>query len=331
MEKQRRKAIKGKRLVLYLYMMLVLLTLLTVASYTWFTLSQTPRVSDMYMFINAQTGLELSTDPQAEEWVQQLDFREMSAETSPLRPVTWSQQDQRFYAAAYGYDGRRTGEWHALSDEQNANRDDVYGYYIKATFFARSETAVGVSLSPAVEVSEGVQGSGTYLVGVPVWDGEEIVHINGGLGAQNAVRIGLRVTPVDNSGLPTGGASEFFIYEPNCNGHLFEEFGYTATPSIDGAETLVDEAHLIRQTVSSWSEADPVQRTVVIHRMGDFIDDTKIFTLPAGGMVQIELYVWLEGQDVDCTNEIQKAQILANVQFDADAEGQTGLVPIPNG
>jgi hypothetical protein len=36
--------------------------------------------------------------------------------------------------------------------------------------------------------------------------------------------------------------------------------------------------------------------------------------------------VWLEGQDVDCTNEIGKeSQIFVNMQFQAAANGQSGL------
>lgn len=331
METKRRRIRHIKRSFIYLFMLIVLLVLLTTASYTWFSLSQTPRVSDMYMYVNSPVGLELSVHPDAEEWQMQLDYREMTEETAPLRPVTWSEADQRFYAAQYGMDGRMTGEWHPLSDANNANRADVYGYYVKTTFYARSDVAMDVSLSPAVEVEEGVQGSGTYLVGVPQWDSEEIIHVNGGLGAQNAMRLGFRVTPVDSDGLPTGEASQFVIYEPNCNGHLYKDFVYVPTGSIDGAETLVSEDRLILQSVSGWTEADPVQRSVVIHHLGDFVNEPYLFSIGEGEMRMIELYIWLEGQDVDCSNEIQAAQIFASIQFHGDTAQQGGLVPIPNG
>ena len=330
MEKRRRDKRQLKRTFIYIFMLIVLLVLLTTASYTWFSLSQTPRVSDMQMYINAPAGLELAHRPDAEEWVQQLDFRELTEETAPLRPVTWSEADQRFYAAEYGYDGRRTDNWHALSDANNANRADVYGYYVKTTFYVRSGTAMDVSLSPAVEVAEGVQGSGTYLVGVPQWDSEEIIHVNGGLGAQNAMRLGFRITPVGSDGLPIGETSQFIIYEPNCDGHLYREFEYTPTESIDGTGTLVTEDRLILQSVSSWREADPVQRSVVIHQLGEFLTEPFLFSIGEGELRMVELYVWLEGQDVDCSNEIQAAQIFASIQFHGDTANQGGLVPIPN-
>lgn len=317
-----------KQIVMYFYLLLILLSLLTVASYTWFSLSRTPRVSDMYMFVNTETGLELSMTPEAEQWVYQLDFREMVDVTTPLRPVTWSEADGRFYAAGYGIDGRRTGSWEPLTDERNANKNNLDGYYIKTSFYARSGQAVEVSLSEAVEVAEGIQGSGTYLIGTPEWDEEEIIHSNGGKGGECAVRIGFRVTPVDSTGAPTGDEGEFYIYEPNCNKHISAPDGYIPTQSIDGTDTLTDESRLILQTGSSWKEAYPVQRNVVVHELGEFTTDTKLFSLESGEMVRLDMYIWLEGQDIDCSNEITKAKIFASVQFSTGAGEHSGMVPI---
>lgn len=330
MSQQKKPSRRKATIFIYFYVLLVLMSLLTVASYTWFSLSRTPRVSDMYLFINTASGLEISQDPLAEEWQLQLDFRDMVDVTTPLRPVTWSDKEQRFYAANYGIDGRLMDyeSWEPLTDERNANKDNLDGYYIKATFYARSGQAENVSLSPAVEVDQGIEGSGTYVIGMPVWDDQQILHNDGGQGAECAVRIGIRITPVDLAGEPTGEPSEFFIYEPNSDMHIDETEGYVPTPSIDQTETLVSEDHLIRQTASTWTEAYPVQRDVVIHELGEFETPVELFSLQAGGMVKIDLYVWLEGQDVDCTNRISEAQILASIQFASEAQGQSGMKPI---
>lgn len=311
-------------------MLLILFTLLTVASYTWFSLSRTPRVSDMNMYINTQTGLEISEDPLAEEWKLQLDFRDLVDETAPLRPITWSDNKQQFYAATYGVDGRLMplSSWQPLTDDRNANKDNLDGFYIKASIYARSDVAMNVSLSPAVEVDQGINGSGTYVIGAPIWDAQAVVHSNGGQGAENAIRIGFRVTPVDVTGKSIGPASEMIIYEPNSDVHSDHNRVYVDTPSIDGSASLVPRNRLIRQTTSYWTEAYPVQRTAIIRSLGDFQDDTKLFSLEAGEMVRIDIYVWLEGQDVDCTNMIRKAQILASIQFAGDPGTQSGMKPI---
>ena len=318
------------RILLSLILVIMLFSLLTVSSYTWFALSQTPRVSDLYMFVNSVTGLELSLDPGAEDedWVLQLDFRDIVDVTTDLRPVTWSDMDNCFYAATYGYDGRQMDRWEKLTDERNANKDNFEGYYVKATFFARSGQATTISLTPAIEVDEGLQGSGTYVIGYPEWDSENIVHNNGGQGAECAVRLGFRITPVDDKGFSTGEPTRFIIYEPNSDMHMNGTKGYVPTPSIDLTPNLVPEEYLILQTASTWTEADPVQRNAVIRDLGEFTTETELYTLEAGQILQIDLYIWLEGQDVDCTNVIEKAQIVANVQFASTTEDQSGLKPI---
>lgn len=316
-------------LFLYWIMILILMTLMVTATYTWFTISRTPRVSNIGLYINAPTGMVISPSPDG-GWGHRLDFSELVPQTSPLRPVTWSEEEQCFYAAQYGADGRQTGQWIKLSDRINANRDDVYGYYIKITFYATTDTDVQVKLTEAMAVEEGVDGTGTYLIGTPVWDSENILHSDGGSGAQNAMRIGLRITPMSD-GVEQNDQSVFYIYEPNADTHIDGTEGYVSTPSIDGGESLVPSDRLITQTTTTWTEADIVQRDVVVKDMGQFTSPTDVFQLDAMQIVKIDMYVWLEGQDVDCDNRIgHEAQIMANVQFFADPSGQSGLEPIPD-
>lgn len=315
------------RIFIYFYVVLLLLILLTVSTYTWFSLSKTPRVSSLSLYVATDTGMLLAMEPDSEEWGQQLSYVDMVDKTSPLRPITWSEKDQMFYAAVYGVDGRLTGKWEPLSDERNANRDDSYGYYCIGTFYAYTDQNVTVSLSPAIEIEEGVKGSGTYLIGTPGWDHDNVSHYNAGQGAENAVRIGIKVTRLGDDNSLTDD-SLFYIYEPNCDKHLDGSTGYVDTPSIDGTETLVPQDRIITQTASSWVETDPIEKDVWIHTFGEFTSPTELFKMKKYEKVQIKIYIWLEGQDVDCTNGIREAQILASMQFNAKVEGQSGLKPI---
>lgn len=329
-ERQKKIGRLGSRLMFYWLGLMVVLLLLVVATYTWFSLSKTPRVNDMDLNVTAPAGLELALRPDAadEEWGQALNFADMVGETAPLKPCTWSQKDGCFYGAEYGVDGRMTGGWKQLSDEANANTPGAEGYYNVGTFYARSKTAVTVSLSEAVTLEDGTQSAGTYLIGTPVWNDRTILHENGGSGAEYAVRIGLRITPVDAAGQAAGPA-DFFIYEPNSDRHANGSEGYVPTLSCEGDGGLVPENRLITQTTSTWTEVDPVQRNATLRTMGRFTSDTKLFSLKRNEMVRIDVYLWLEGQDADCTNEIgTEAQILASLQFAGDYSGQSGLEPI---
>lgn len=348
-----------KRMIIYLYVLIVLMSFLTVASYTWFTITRSPRVSNMSVYIVSNAGLEMSTD--MEEWVLQLDFWDIidatdsldeEKENPVLRPVTWSEEQQSFFAAAYGLDGRLLSykDWHVLSDDRHANKQNIENYYAKAVFYFRCGQNVDVTLSPAVEVNEGVDGSGTFVRGVPVWnpghleeqEDEEgnliellvgMGHDNGGQGAENAIRMGFRFTPyIENEEgefVPDEEREpEFFIFEPNCDLHIDGSTDYIPTPSMDGTETLIDPEKLILQTATTWKDADPIEHGVVIHTLGELINPPTMFSLKSGEIMQVELYVWLEGQDIDCTNRASNAMIQANLQFAGKTEEQSGLVEI---
>lgn len=317
-------------LLSYWLAIMALLLLLVAATYTWFSLSKTPRVNDMDLYVSSPSGLEIAQkfDAPDEDWGQSISFAEIVSETSPLKPCTWSDRDGRFYAPEYGLDGRMTGSWRPLSDSENANMDGEQGYYTMGTVYARSKTAVTVSLSEAVPMEDGTEGAGTYLIGTPVWNSDTVLHDNGGSGAEYAARIGLRVTPLDGEG-NTAGASAFYIYEPNSDRHVEGDAGYRETKNIYGDGGLVPADRLITQTTSAWTEVSPVQRNVVFRTMGRFTSDTKLFALKAGETVRIDLYIWLEGQDADCTNQIgEEARIFANIQFAGTYEDQSGLRPI---
>lgn len=321
-----------KRTILYIYVLLALFVLLVTASYTWFSLSQTPRVSNMEMYVASSVGIQLAEtyDAEDEHWGQVIDFQNIIGENTMLQPASWSVSKNAFVTAAYGTDGRIIqNKYTLLSDEMNANRNDRHAYYVKGSFYARSDTPVDIYLGDAVEVNEGVNASGTYVIGTPVWNDQTILHDDGGIGAETAIRIGLRITPIDEFTGAEIDASEFYIYEPNYDVHIDENIiGEVVTPTVEG-QTYEDTSYMIYQTASTWREAYPVQKDVTVKTLGEFVGDTYLFTLSHNEMVRIDLYVWLEGQDVDCSNLIGEAQIIANIQLDAEYSGQTGLDKIP--
>ncbi len=329
-KRKTRKRNLGWQVTKSLYVVLVLAMLLTTASYSWFSLSRTPSVSDMGLFISNVEGLELSTNPNApdDEWRETLDFSKLVYNAAPLRPATWSEANQSFYAAIYGYDGRVVDVSQKLTDEANSTQggDDVY--YMKLTFFARTGQQVKVGLTKASTKADGTQGFGTFLYGKPIWNPATLSHDNAGGGADEAIRIGFRITITHADG--SQSEPKFIVYEPSC-GVVDPKTGegYMPTNSMDGTENIVPEDRLIRQTSSTWKEAYPVLRDTVSADLGEFLDPTTLFTLRPEEIAQIDLYIWLEGMDYDCTNEIgDGAQLQANIQFSADPGGQGGMTDI---
>jgi len=311
------------------FALVILLLLLSTATYTWFALSRTPTVNNMEIYINSPVGLSLSwTANDYSDEVRHLDFGERFPNLSVLKPVTYSYNEDGFYAARFGIDGRMESADVRLDDARNTNRGADGGYYVKASFYASADANVDVSLLGTDNRS------GTYVIGTPLWDEEEIIHVNGGGGAQYAIRMGLRITPLLSDGTEDKENARFIVYEPNAINHVNFDGDYIneyiSTPSIDkDRDTLVPDDRLIRQATTLWIEADPVQKDVVVYKHGDFLDDTYLFSLKEGEQVKIDLYLWLEGQDPDCTNHIgNEARIFSSIQFHVETKNQGGLEEI---
>ena len=325
-EKQMRR-----RTFAYLWLFLGMMAMLVSSSFAWFTISGTPRVSDMAVYANAPAGLELATDYAAPDdlWGQNISFPELISDVSPLRPVTWSDKEQCFKAIRYGLDGRQTNRWRTLTDQDNANKTGDNQYYVFGDFYARTDTACKVSLADAIELNNGVNGAGTYVIGAPVWNPAKGAHENTGYGAEYAVRIGFMVTQVDPDTGVGIGESEFYIYEPNADTHVDRTVQYLDTSSIDGTETLVSRNRLLVQSTSSWLETTPVQKDATIKKLGQFTTNAELFTLEVGEIAHIRMYIWVEGQDLDCYGLPEDASLFANIQFKTDYTAQSGLEEIP--
>ena len=306
----------------------------TTATYAWFAMSRTPIVSDLTLNVVTESRMEIAPDVNGKpgEWDAVLDLSESQKNTTSLRTVTWSNKSNAFYAAEYGPDGRISSLNKALTDAKNATilpngpkaSDE---YYMAVKFWIRASSTAAIGLSEAKEVDDGRAGSGTYVIGNPVWNGSVKKHENGGHGLETAVRLGFKCQTTDLNGNPQGG-SNFIVYEPNCDTHVDGSKGYTETTNKDHGKGLVPESNLIRQTTSRWNETTPVLKSDVVYELGQFETDTQLFEVSPETMQQVTLYVWLEGQDVDCVNAAAgyETSILANVQLKVlDEKMSTGI------
>ena len=344
MEKKRyiiKRMRKSKYFALYIYMLLIMLVLTSVASYAWFEISRSPSVKDMQMYITSAYGLELSVDPTVGGWSQQIDFwdtQELSKfkgkkygfQKPILQQITWSEANGQFFAPVYGYDGRlvsffnnyadaerRVIGWQPLEDKSHANKATwLEGHYIKATVYARSGQITNVTLAP----EEGMEGitPKTYVKGNP----------NTGRGPESAVRFGFRMTwmELDGSGklveVPDT-RSGMYVYEPNCDVHADGTINqYIPTDSIDNegidredAESALPEGETQEGTIPLVPEERLIKQkfpeNTASGQPGEFETNPVLFTVKPNEIVRIEIYFWLEGQDVDCSNimEVREVEI----------------------
>ena len=304
---------KKRRLFLLIQLSVYLLLLLPVATmstYTWFSLSRTPSVNDMQINVRAENGLLLAWDRNAVEWLPTLNYDDAVPPDTALKPSTYSYEDDVYYAVQYDRSGRVKNTNVKLSEEKNANRSDDQAYLVKFTFYARSGADLDVFLADSND------GNGTFLRSALGWDPENYVNFSETTGAEFAMRIGLRITTYD-MGDDSERESKFVIYEPNADQHIDGSSGYVETLTPNG-QPLAPLSAIYTQSTTTWEERFPIQKGEVDYTYGTYFGDERepVITMSANMIAKVEVIVWLEGQDVDCTNQIgTSSKILAQIAF----------------
>ncbi|NCC66575.1 MAG: hypothetical protein EOM14_00065 [Clostridia bacterium] len=318
-----------RKLTLAFWIVLASFVTLTTAAYAWMSIASTVKVTDLALNVVTDNALELAPDADgvAGEYTTVMQMTALADPDAVLKPVTYSAQRDAFLEPDYGWDGRADfSDPLVITETQDGTpilssgtSEERMGCLLAYDFWIRTGASnCTVRLSEPREVSDGVAGNGSFVVGKPVWNASSVKHTDGGSGAQNAIRIAFRTYDEED-----GSEGKFVIFEPNAD----SSGDYKPTPSIDGTETLVEGDDLILQSVSGWSEQTPVLRDNVTYTVGDFIsDNTSLFTLKAGHARRVTLYIWLEGQDTDCVNAISAAEVMANIQLYAEAGAEDNAI-----
>ena len=308
------KAKKRRFLVLiqlFIYLLL-LLPVTTMSTYTWFSISKTPSVNDMQINVGADNGILLAWERNAEEWLPTLNYEDAVTAETALRPSTYSYEEDAYYAVQYDRSGRVQSTDVKLSEEKNANRIDDQAYLVKFTFYAKAGADVGIFLA------DSNNGRGTFLCSALEWDSENFVNYNQTTGAELAMRIGLRISLYETEDESELKESAFAIYEPNADKHIDGSSGYVETLTPNG-QPLAPLSAIYTQSATTWEEKFPVKKGEVDYDFGTYFGEEKqpIIVMEANTIAKVEVIVWLEGQDIDCTNQIgTSSKILAQIAFE---------------
>ncbi len=327
-----------RMLIATAWVVLVSFVALTAATYAWMSIATFYKVSDIDVNIITENAMEIALDVNGApgEWVKSLASQDFVPADTALRPVTWSAKDKAFYAPNYGLDGRidffgsylvtQVSTDDPTPSANQAEEEEGAGYLVAVDLWFRTGAAkVSTYLSGPDISGEGEEmGNGTFVMGAPVWDAEQICHVNGGKGAENVVRIGFLTYDYYSADGALYQEGSFYIYEPNTS--LEEE-----TFNTDG-QPLHTGGKLIKQGTSTFSELEEVLHGSVNYERGEFIsEDAEMFDLLANIPRKVTLFVWLEGQDDHCNNSISAGQILANLQIGATTKNNQPGIGRPEG
>ena len=336
-----------RRLLLLLIALLFTVVLFTSSTYAWFTANKTVKVSTLTVNVAAQNGIQISTD--GTSWksiIQTTDITGVHDTTygdsinqvpTTLEPVSTAGvvDSDGLMEMYYGTVGSNANGDYILSSVKSTEQEGTTGKFIAFDLFFKVDAASDIYLTT---------NSGVKYVG------------NEDSGIKNASRIAFVVLGRADAGASVetiqglhgqNGVSKY-IWEPNYNTHTASAISHandtygltiheTETNAIPYAGVKAEFASSQNVVVrvssplaytTTWEdyfeEVTPSYKTI-----SGFSEKLQIFSLQAG-VTKVRIYMWIEGQDVDCENGASGGTITYDLQITTDANYTNPTTPSTN-
>lgn len=321
----------NRRILYLLFILLLTGLLLTTTTYAWFTTNRMVSVNSLDVKVNAAGGIEISAD--GSEWKAMIDREDLINVHSSSYPSSVNQLPSYLEPTSTGgdiMDGKLTMYYGEVTNdslgnyiltatrsiEEEGNGDSSSGKFLAFDIFLKTTESKMIYLTSDSKVT--YQGDNSY-------------------GIENAVRIAFIVEGniIDGSGLgtiqnlSTNDNNNVYIWEPNYDTHT--SYGVSNAKNIYGVDTsLVGGARISYDgIISEISSKENIYlnaakaslysnlfKTVDIDiaTVNNNGNNTELFQL-SGGITKVRVYLWVEGQDVDCENNASVGDISFNLQF----------------
>ena len=335
MERSKKKKQDRKRRMLILLIALFFTTVMfTTTTYAWFTANKNVTVETLSVNVEAQNGIQISADGTNWKSVVQKDdlttvtpsygnnvnqIPDTMEPVSTIGTVDAGGKMEMFKGTVYSNDD---GDYLLKAAKQTDAKGDEGAYIAFDLFFK-------------VDQDSEIYLTGQSGVRVTVPTGVDPATIPD-KGIKNAARIAFVVLGNTTSGdtianiqaLNNGTTSPKYIWEPNYDVHTaaavahardtygVASLGTTGATRLaySGVKAAIAESDAVALQVSS--------PTLYTTRDDDFFDTvsidyattaantaaTQIFDLEAG-ITKVRIYMWIEGQDVDCENSASGSEV----------------------
>lgn len=320
---------KSRRLLLLLLLLCFTGVILTTSTYAWFTSNETVAVNTITVNIAAQNGIQVSTD--GTNWKSIIQTTDITSASNTyaaavnqlpqsLEPVssaltiTNDGKMEMFYGQVAADDA---GDWY-LSANKSVEANGTTGKFIAFDLFIKSDTTSNFYMTPNSKVSTADEDD---------------------KGIKNASRVAYVVlgnTTADDTvaniqklGTTGAAASPVYLWEPNYDvhktnaiAHARDTYGLTITEGPDAervnydgimAEVPVDTVKVGEANATKHSTQFKAVTSNYLTTAAN-ANYTQIFGITAG-VTKVRIYMWVEGQDVDCENSASGGNINYDLQF----------------
>lgn len=327
MTKNKRKK-RSKKIFIAILMILFSGVVLTASTYAWFTANKTVTVEQIEVNVAASNGLQISVD--ATNWKTLISNADIQgAGTTYTGAVNQLPTTSIVPTSSIGEIDTTTGFMKMFKGDivSNASGTNI----LKAVQSTETHgTASGdfIAFDLFFQVTEDTP---VYLTSA-----SKVIAVGDSKGIENAARVafveqgnaaaGTAVGTVQ--GLKSDGTKPSIIWEPNTDVHkpaavvaALSTYGITTTETgaarinYNGVKALIPEDANV--PLNSTNEKYFSAVTPALTSVAAGIPESaylQLFTLKAG-TTKVRIYMWVEGQDVDCENNASGSSLAYNLQF----------------
>lgn len=281
----------NKRKVMVAFVMLLLTGVaLTTATYAWFTANTALKLGELDVQVTAANGVQMSTSAEAGTWKATLTTEEIKGAAytghinqfaTNFEPVsTVATQNNGLLNMFYGQ-LQEDGSINLTPETEAATA--TAGKFVAFDLFVQTTTAQSLYLTATSRVTPGATN----------------------VGLQNSIRVGFADMGTDATNTPAtsqalnqnGGVT---IWEPNADQHT---------------QNAINNGTAVNGTTYDYMGANAQGNNVALNAVTNFANVTTVktnttyTTAPTdimvslgAGITKIRVYIWVEGQDVDCEN-----------------------------
>lgn len=323
---------------------LVLLLFLTIimfgtSTYAWFTANRVVTINSLDVHVEASNGIQISTD--ASSWksvITNADIKTgytgnanqvpatITAVSTDGRPTSAGRLNM--YSSIVGNDAV-TGDYNikTILETDTAGEE---GKYIAFDIFVRVDQTQTIYFTPDTDVTKiGVEDRGLK-------NAARVAFVNLG-------RASSSTASSDIIALNAGTSANVIIWEPNSDTHtptvvtsVAPDMGITLTETSAGSGLYAPVAYRgISAEISTPEDLRGIVNGTITQRSGTTFTTavTPTIRTNAGrtgytefmelqtGVTKFRVYMWLEGQDVDCENGATGSDISFNIQLSTTNEG----------
>ncbi len=326
MSKTSKKRQKTSRNLILL--LLISIIMLGTSTYAWFTANKVVTINSIDVKVEASNGLQISTD--ANKWksiITNVDIASGYTDHKNQLPsyvtavstdgtVDSTKAQLKMYKGTVATD-QATGNYTLTTSLENEAAGST-GNFVAFDVFLRVDSAKTIYLTSQSNVyaKEGTEDKGL----------------------KNSARIGFvklgnAVSTASTASLIAlkNPAAKAIIWEPNIDGHttivtdqVASEYGITLgvgeRTAYRGIKNVIPTAVDLKTTVNGTDTTNTSSITPDIATTVANPDYNEAFELEAG-VTKMRIYMWIEGQDIDCENYATGSDITFNLQLSTESSG----------